>query len=103
MSSLTESARKVRITIEKQKITRSTTTSKSSKPANTIFVSDVMAPDQSEYSFSSPSNVITPPPIQQPSKAESDTFVFSPPLLRSASKEQKRKQFSQFGISLEPE
>ena len=63
--------------------------------------------DQSStsYHFSSPHTVTPPPqpqttPLQpiEPSSEPIQPFVFSPPLLRSASKQRKLKEFSRTGI-----
>lgn len=63
--------------------------------------------DQSStsYQFSSPHTVTPPPkpqtnPLQpiEPSSEPIQPFVFSPPLLRSASRQRKEKEFSRTGI-----
>ena len=59
--------------------------------------------EQSNYQFSSPNTVAQPPqskPLQpiEPSSEPIQPFVFSPPLLRSASKQRKEKEFSRTGI-----
>ena len=56
-----------------------------------------------EYTFSPPSTVAPPPPPDQasPPTQEKVDYIFSPPLLRSASRERKAKELSQFGTGLE--
>ena len=60
-----------------------------------------------EYTFSPPSTVAPPPPPPpppdqaSPPTQEKVDYVFSPPLLRSASRERKAKELSQFGTGLE--
>ena len=101
--SMTESAQKGKqplVMLGSKKISQPRTKTTKSK-TSTIFVSNVMVPDQPEYTFSPPSTVVaqkeTPPPTQPLRKDDTgDTFVFSPPLLRSASRQKKEKQFSKF-------
>ena len=85
-----------------------------SKQRSTPVYSSVMVATQ-EYTFSPPSTVAPPPPPPPTSTAtpmavddEASTppaqdkaeYVFSPPLLRSASRERKAKELSQFGTGL---
>lgn len=65
--------------------------------------------DQSSamYQFSSPNTVARPPQSKslQPAEPSSESiqpYVFSPPLLRSASKQRKEKEFSRTGIEETP-
>ena len=83
-----------------------------SKQRSTPVHSSVMVATQ-EYTFSPPSTVAPPPPptstatpmavddeASTPPAQDKAEYVFSPPLLRSASRERKAKELSQFGTGL---
>ena len=86
----------------KQILKSSTSKRKSTPVHSSVMVTSLRPPE--EYTFSPPSTVAPPPPppdqVSPPTQEKVD-YVFSPPLLRSASRERKAKELSQFGTGLE--
>ena len=106
--SLTPSVRVSRGGVKRSGSTKQTPKSSTSKRKSTpvhssIMVTSLRSPE--EYTFSPPSTVVPPPPPPpdqaSPPTQEKVDYVFSPPLLRSASHERKAKELSQFGTGLE--
>ena len=105
--SLTPSVRVSRGGAKRSSSTKQTPKSSTSKRKSTPVHSSVMVTSlrpPEEYTFSPPSTVAPPPPPPDqasPPTQEKVDYVFSPPLLRSASRERKAKELSQFGTGLE--